>query len=756
MAFYVPEGGERLFCQVIVDIVHENVASPFTYRIPDMMALEPGQRVAVPFGSREKEGIVLALTDECDLDPARIREVLRPMEDYAAIPQELMALAEEMAEKAHCPLAETLRLMLPAQMRGGRIHVKTERTVRLAITPEEAIEAAKADKRSRKRAEILRILSETDGISVKELSESVRDPGDAMKKLAADGLVEIFETETLRRPEETFEAQGDPGFTLTPGQEEALGEILPALQGNGGRFLLHGVTGSGKTEVFMEAVRKTLALGKSAIILVPEIALTPQMVAWFRGRFGPVAAVIHSRLSPGERFDEWRRVRRGDARVVIGARSAVFSPVRKLGLIVVDEEHESTYFSDHHPRYDAREVAQSRCEREKATLILASATPSVLSFARARRGDYMLLEMPRRVNDRPLPEVELVDMREELENGNRTVLSGALRAALKKCAAKGEQAMLLMNRRGYNSFVSCRSCGYVVKCPNCDISMTYHIGSQDGLLRCHYCGQTMLPPEKCPECGSRYIRFFGAGTQKVEEEVQKLLPGVRTLRMDYDTTSGKDGHGKILEEFRSGRARILIGTQMIAKGLDFPRVTLVGVVAADMSLNLPDYRSRERTFQLLTQVAGRAGRGKEPGKVIIQTYKPEDPVIGYAAEQDYRSFFEDEFRRRRNGLYPPFTLLARILIESPEEKATIQTAQVMEIQARELLDKHPNWQRKVLILINDTPSVKILRGKTRRQIMMKLLVSREADELIAALTELSRNASKETDVWFEVNPTTMM
>ena len=300
-----------MFCQVIVDIVHENVASPFTYRIPDMMILEPGQRVAVPFGPREKEGIVLEVSEDCDLDPVRIREVIRPLEDYPAIPQELMELAAEMAEKAHCPLAETLRLMLPAQMRGGRVHVKTERRVMLAIAPEVAIELAKAEKRSRKRAEILRILAEADGISVKELSESVRDPNDALKKLAADGLVEICETETLRRPDEAFKAQGDPGFTLTPGQEEALGEILPALQGKGGRFLLHGVTGSGKTEVFMEAVRKTLALGKSAIILVPEIALTPQMVAWFRGRFGPVAAVIHSRLSPGERFDEWRRIRRG-------------------------------------------------------------------------------------------------------------------------------------------------------------------------------------------------------------------------------------------------------------------------------------------------------------------------------------------------------------------------------------------------------------------------------------------------------------
>ena len=745
-----------MFCQVIIDIVHENVASPFTYRIPDGMDLVPGQRVAVPFGHREKEGIVLSLTETCDLDESRIRDVLRPLEDYAAIPPELMELAEQMARDSHCPLAETLRLMLPAQMRGGRVHVKTERTARLAVTPEEALEAADREKRSPKRASLLRTLADGKLHTVKELSGTVRDPNEALKKLAADGLILLTDEESLRTPGGAFAAPEDPGFTLTPGQTDALDEILPCLKGKGGRFLLHGVTGSGKTEVFMAAVRRTLQLGKSAIILVPEIALTPQMVSWFRGRFGPVAAVIHSRLSPGERFDEWRRIRRGDARVVIGARSAVFSPARDLGLIVVDEEHESTYLSDHHPRYDAREIARNRCDRENATLILASATPSILSFAKARRGDYMLLEMPRRVNDRPLPEVEIVDMREELENGNRSVLSGPLKRALKTCAARGEQAMLLMNRRGYNSFVSCRSCGYVVKCPNCDISMTYHMASEDGLLRCHYCGQAMKPPEKCPECGSRYIRYFGAGSQKVEEEVRKLLPGVSTVRMDYDTTSGKDGHGKILEEFRSGRARILIGTQMIAKGLDFPRVTLVGVIAADMTLNLPDYRSRERTFQLLTQVAGRAGRGEQPGRVIIQTYKPEDPVIGYAAAQDYRSFFEAEFVRRRRGLYPPFTLMARFLAESVREEAAVSAADRLEAETRKLIDAHPAWERKLLLITKDTPSVKVLRGKYRRHIVMKMMVSPEADELIAALTELSRGEYPDAEVWFEVNPTTMM
>ena len=745
-----------MFCQVIIDIVHEDVASPFTYRIPDGMELKPGQRVAVPFGRREKEGIVLNLTETSGLDENRVRDVLKPLEDYAAIPPELMELAEQMARESQCPLAETLRLMLPAQMRGGRVHVKTERTARLAVTPEEALAAAEKEKRSLKRAALLRTLADGETHTVKELAGTVKDPSEALKKLAADGLIVLTDKESLRTPGGAFAAPEDPGFTLTAGQEEALEEILPSLKSKGGKFLLHGVTGSGKTEVFMAAVRRTLTLGKSAIILVPEIALTPQMVSWFRGRFGPVAAVIHSRLSPGERFDEWRRIRRGEARVVIGARSAVFSPAKELGLIVVDEEHESTYLSDHHPRYDAREIALKRCGRENATLILASATPSILSFARARRGDYMLLEMPRRVKDRPLPEVEIVDMREELENGNRTVLSSTLRKALKDCAARGEQAMLLMNRRGYNSFVSCRSCGYVVKCPNCDISMTYHMGNDDGLLRCHYCGHVMTPPEKCPECGSAYIRYFGAGTQKVEEEIRKLLLDITTVRMDYDTTSGKDGHGKVLEEFRSGRARILIGTQMIAKGLDFPRVTLVGVIAADMTLNLPDYRSRERTFQLLTQVAGRAGRGEKPGKVIIQTYKPEDPVIGYAAAQDYRSFFEDEFRRRKRGLYPPFTLLVRFLTESRKEEIAATAANRLEQRIRSMIAERPDWEKKILLLSNDTPGVKVLRGKNRRHIIMKMLVSREADEMIKAMAEISREPFPDTEIWFEVNPTTMM
>ncbi len=746
-----------MYCQVIVDLALDRVARPFTYRVPEGMALEPGRRVRVPFGARTLEGIVLSLEKApAGIDPEKIREVLAPLEDYAAVPPELMALAEELARESHSPLAETLRLMLPARMRGGRIKARTEKRCALALSPEEAEERINAEKRQGKRLQLLRLLADGRERSLAEIREAVPNPEEPLRKLIKEGLVRVREAEVLRRPEGEPERTGDPGFPLTAGQREALEEILPALRGRGGRFLLHGVTGSGKTEVFMAAVRETLALGRGAIILVPEIALTPQMVSWFRGRFGSQAAVIHSRLSAGERYDEWRRIRRGEARLVIGARSAVFSPVERLGLIVVDEEHESTYYSDHRPQYDAREVADSRCRREGATLILASATPSILSFARARRGDYMLLEMPERANRRPLPEVTLVDMRRELEEGNRSIFSRELKRALKACADRGDQAMLLINRRGYHHFVSCRSCGSAIRCPHCDLSLTLHAEAAGARLKCHYCGYETAMPSCCPSCGSRYIKSFGAGTQQVEEEVRRLLPGLGTVRMDADTTGGRDGHRLALEAFRSGGAQVLIGTQMIARGLDFPRVTLVGIVAADLTLNLPDYRSRERTFQLLTQAAGRAGRGEKGGRVIIQTYRPEDETLLLAARQDYRAFFEDEFKRRRRGLYPPFTILARILAESEKEETAEEAAARLAEALRERIGARPDWQKKLLLLNRDIPSVAFLRGKHRRQILMKLLRSPEADELLGAAADLLADFQSRAEIRLEINPTNMM
>ena len=751
-----------MYARVIMDILSEQVAGTgtnprtFTYLIPDGMEVCVGQRVEAPFGPMIKEGLVIGLSEESDVAAAKLKPLRRTLEDYPAILPPLLTLSRRMAEAAHCPLSETLRLMIPAEMRGERVHVREQAVVQLAIPENEVDAAISAQGRSMKRRMVLNLIRDGEVHALAELKLLVREPLEAVKQLEAAGLVRLSKAEVLRRPggDAQEEPVADP--VLTPQQREVLELVVPELKLGRGRFLLHGVTGSGKTEVFIRLVREVLKAGKAAMILVPEIALTPQMVSWFRGRFGAVAAVLHSRLSPGERFDEWRRIRRGDARVVIGARSAVFAPCEQLGLVIVDEEHETTYLSDRHPRYDAREVAAWRCEEEGATLLLASATPSILSFAKAQRGDYTLLEMPERVGGRPMPQVTLVDMRRELDAGNRSVFSGLLTAKLRECMRRGEQAMLLMNRRGYNSFVSCRSCGLTVKCPNCDVAMTYHLSGGDGRLHCHYCGHAADTPQVCPSCASRYIRYFGAGTQKIEEELHRLFPDVRTVRMDVDTTGGKDGHAKLLDEFRSGRARILVGTQMIAKGLDFPKVTLVGVVAADMTLNLPDYRSRERTFQLLTQVAGRAGRGVIPGEVIIQTYKPEDETIVASASQDYRAFFEQEFQRRRTGLYPPFTIMARLLVESPSEATAQRTAFQLHDRCQSMLVAHGEWKRRTLLMLLDQPGVKVLRGKTRWHVMFKLLVHPQTEEFVAALTELAREPVDGADVYFEYNPTTMM
>lgn len=749
------------FCQVIVDINHTDVDHVFTYRVPAGLDVCPGMRVHVPFGPRKLEGVVVEMAADCDLTPERVKDICDTLEDYPAVLPPLLELAKEIQRTSFCTLAVALRLMFPAQMRGQRIREKQQEVAVLTVAPDVLGQVIAAQVRAPKRAKVLRALADAPDmeLTTAALRETVGDCRDALNALCKMGFVKLEKRESLRRPYGEMERLSAQDPELTRQQEDVLAELLPAVETGKGEFLLYGVTGSGKTEVFIRLVRQTLVQGKSAMILVPEIALTPQMVMWFRARFGAVAAVLHSRLSAGERFDEWRRIRRGDARVVIGARSAVFAPCGNLGLIVVDEEHESTYISDRHPRYDAREVAIRRCENEHATLLLASATPSILSFARARRGDYVLLEMPSRVGNRPMPQVTLVDMRKEMENGNRSVFSGQLVAALKNCVARGEQAMLLMNRRGYNSFVSCRSCGYVVKCPNCDVAMTYHVvgsGQTEAKLHCHYCGFAALPPNTCPKCGSKYIRYFGAGTQKIEEELKKLFPQENVIRMDIDTTSGKDGHAKLLDEFRSGRAKLLVGTQMIAKGLDFPKVTLVGVIAADMTLNLPDYRARERTFQLLTQVAGRAGRGTLPGQVIIQTYKPEDEVIQTAAAQDYRAFFELEFDRRRTGLYPPFTILARLLVESNSPQKAREVATALHARCEKLLNAHPQWKKRALMVRLDQPSITVLRGKTRWHVLMKLLVHPETEQFAAALSELAREKQEGAEVYFEYNPTTMM
>ena len=740
-----------MYAQVIVDIASESVDRVFTYRVPEGMNIVRGMRVSVPFGPRSAEGYVLGLSDTAQLDESRIKAIRQPLEDYPALLPPLIDLAQEIARDTHCPLAEALRLMLPAQMRGGRVKIKTETAARLLIAGDDLQAALTGCKNARKRRLLLEMLSDGQPHAVAELRQLVKDARTGLNDLCQRGYAELIEHEILRSPyPDTLTPTPDPA--LTDEQQEALSELLPAVDCGQGAFLLHGVTGSGKSEVFIRAVRRCLQRGRGAIVLVPEIVLTPQMVTWFRARFGDVAAVLHSRLSAGERFDEWRRIRLGRARVVIGARSAVFAPVERLGLIVVDEEHEQSYQSEHFPQYDAREIAISRCKREGAALVLASATPSILTFARMERGDYTLLEMPHRVHNRPLPEVTLADMRKELRLGNKGIFSQALMQRMDDCIRAGRQMMLFINRRGYAQFVNCRACGEAIRCSQCDVTMTYH--ETDHRLHCHWCGASIPMPDKCPSCGSLYIRACGIGTQRVEMEVKKRYPSVGVIRMDVDTTATKDAHAQLLSRFRAREAQVLIGTQMIAKGLDFPEVTLVGAVLADTSLNMPDYRAPERTFQLLTQVAGRAGRADLPGQVVIQTYMPEHYAIRAAAAQDYRAFYRMEFDRRKRDLYPPFTMMARLLCTA--ENAEIAQAVSCELldKLNDFLQKNPVLRRRILFMRQDDAPLKYLRGRHRAQVLIKLLEHPDSRAALEYMQELTQQGWP-CDVLLEINPASM-
>lgn len=743
--------GKTPYAEVIVDIAHADVNHGFTYRIPPGMTVRAGMRVSVPFGSRRVEGFVTGLLSQTDVAPAKLRDIIAPLEEYPALLPELMELAREISDTVPCTLAEALRLMLPAEMREGRVSVKAEKAAQLLVSGEELIKARTAQARAPRRRLLIDLLSDGEAHPIKELALLVRSPAQALAILAEQGVVRIFERETFRSPyPDGIVLEQDP--KLTDEQQEVLGELLPALRRSEGSFVLHGVTGSGKTEVYIRLVRECLRLGKGAIVLTPEIILTPQMVHWFRARFGDVAAVLHSRLSAGERFDEWRRIRLGRARVVVGARSAVFAPVENLGLIVVDEEHEGTYVSDRHPRYDARDIAASRAKREHAIVLLASATPSIRSFAAAGQGEHMLLEMKSRVLNRPLAHVTVVDMREELRLGNTGIFSQELKRQLDACLSQGRQAMLFINRRGYAPSVVCRKCGHVMGCDSCDVSLTWH--AADSLLHCHYCGSKTPFPSRCPECGSPYIRTCGVGTQRVEEEVRKLHPEVELVRMDVDTTAGKDRHRELLDRFRSGAARVMVGTQMIAKGLDFPQVTLVGAVLADLSVNLPDYRAAERSFQLLTQVAGRAGRADSPGEVIIQTYKPEHYAIAAAARQDYRSFFSMEYEHRRRGLYPPFTQLVRLLCEARDEESARGTSAGLHSRVMDFLSRRPELRKQVLFCREDEAPIKRMMGRARAQVFMKLVSHPDVQTILSALKGFAEEPWP-AEVTLQVNPASL-
>lgn len=656
-----------MFADVIVDIQHEKLDKIFQYRIPESMEdrLEPGMGVIVPFGKGDRRirGYVTGISRTCDYDLSKVKDIIEIPESAVEIEAKLVALAAWMKSYYGGTMIQALKTVLPIK---HKENAKVKKKLRLLLDEETGIRQLHyyQEKNQKARARLMAALLDDSVLEYDLVTKKLNITMPVIRALENQGVLRVETEQVFRNPVRQNGMQ-ERKIVYTPEQQHVIGRFREDYtQGIRNTYLIHGVTGSGKTEVYMEMIRTVVDQGRQAIVLIPEIALTYQTVMRFYRRFGDRVSVMNSRLSAGERYDQMMRAKSGQVDVMIGPRSALFTPFPDLGLIVIDEEHDTAYKSEQTPRYHARETAIQRAKTEDASVVLGSATPSMEAMYRARGGEYVLLEMKNRSRMQQMAEVYIADMREELKSGNRSILSARLRELMEDRLKKGEQIMLFLNRRGYSGFVSCRECGHVVKCPHCDVSLAVH---RDGKMRCHYCGYEQPKVTVCPECGSRYIGEFRAGTQQIEELVRETFPQARVLRMDMDTTKRKDAHEKILSSFANEEADVLVGTQMIVKGHDFPNVTLVGVLAADMSLYTGDYRSGERTFQLLTQAEGRAGRGDRPGEAVIQTYDPSHYAIRAAAEQDYEAFYEEEIRYRELMGYPPVENLLAVLVSGGDE-----------------------------------------------------------------------------------------
>lgn len=758
----------------------------YHYKIPEHLQdkVLPGVRVVVPFGASDRsvEGYVLGLLEKSDF--SNLKTVSSIVKQEAMLGQDMIKLALWMKKRYICTFYDAIKCMIPA----GVFNLKgKEKVIKLAYLirgQEEVLDDIENNKILKiQHIRILEMLVENQYASIDDIIRFSGGSRGALDTLKKKGYIDFKEVKVEGDIVKAKEYKATKALKPTEEQAFAINKIgEKILTNNFYEVLLHGITGSGKTEVYLQTIEKCIKEGKRAIVLVPEISLTPQTVERFAGRFGDNVAVLHSRLSMGERLEQWRKIKNEKAFVVVGARSAVFAPFKRLGVIIIDEEHEHTYKAESVPKYDAKEVARRRCIEHDAVLLLGSATPSIETYYRAKRGEIGLVELKNRANNAKLPKVDVVDMREELANGNRTMFSDKLRCALEKNIMAKEQSIIFLNKRGYQSFLLCRECGYTVKCLNCNVTLTHH--SQGERLICHYCGYTIKSIKACPKCKSVNIKGFGAGTQKVEEEIKKAFPGVSTLRMDIDTTTYKNSHEAILKEFRENNTDILIGTQMIAKGLDFPNVTLVGVLAADSMLNYGDFRASERTFQLVTQVAGRAGRGAKPGRVVIQSYNVEDYSIIDACNCDYKAFYKKEIMLREKLEYPPFTNIAVIILSGVEDRKVFEESEkakkfltltsapstlsttaslsphsqpLFQNQEREMKSGEGNEIRRgELVLLGPVraPITKI-KNKYRWRIIIKC---KNMDDIIDTLTHFSKNfkANKDVKVSININPYNML
>lgn len=769
--------------KVIVDVPTMQTDRPFDYLIPEALedTIQPGMRVWVGFGkgSRKLMGMVIGLADHAEFD-GELKPILAILDAAPVLDPELLKLSKWLADTTFAFWITCVQTMLPAQLKAAadkwvhpltpaghalipsaqalddlpeaalapvlkavqhgdlevkyRLHDRAKVKTVAHIVPDKT-EAEYAEIKqtlngnAKQQAHLLDLLTQWHHQNLTPAIPDVKNeiPRAQITAAVKKGWLHLVEQEVYRDPYPQMQGQAlTKPLALTVDQQQVVDQVTQAVDDHDPQtFLLEGVTGSGKTEVYLQIIAQALQQGQTALMLVPEIALTPQMVKRVRGRFGERVAVLHSGLSSGEKFDEWRRIERHEAQVVVGARSAVFAPLTNIGVFIIDEEHESSYKQADAPRYHARDVVLHRAQTMHAPVVLGSATPSLESRARAEKGVYTKLVLPKRINQQPMPPVHLIDMRQAYQAGGRDDFSKPLLDALQQRLDRHEQSVLLLNKRGFSSFVMCRECGYKVQCPNCDISLTLHMDSHS--LKCHYCGHEEPIPTTCPNCGSKKIRYYGTGTEKVAASLNQLLPQARVLRMDVDTTRKKGSHARLLKQFGNHEADILLGTQMIAKGLDFPDVTLVGVINADTALGLPDFRAGERTFQLLTQVSGRAGRADKPGEVFIQTFNPEHYAIQYATKQDYEGFFYAEMAIRHRGDYPPYFFTMKLTVSHPDEAQAAKAIYSLAAQLNAVLSDSAR-------VLGPTPGA-IARLKKRYYYQMVIKYKREP-QLNAALAKI--------------------
>ena len=776
-----------MIARILVDVKAKEVDKTFDYLVPPFLedVIEIGQRVKVPFGPRLIMGYVLGFTDVSEFETLKSTKEI--MDIIPSLTTELIALGKELSISNTSPLVSIYQAMLPRALKSTykrkyRCHDTTLLSLGLALRFDKYSEAEHSDDlkvhlkeikqhikstnidvvyevkqqhseqyikkiklldstinmRGKKQNDVVQYLIENNEVNKRDLLRICDTSSATLKRLIELGVIEEYSLEKYREVEHIYGIK-DKVVVLNDEQEVVYQSIFSKLETNE-TFLIHGITGSGKTEIYLNIIEDVVNKGQEAIMLVPEISLTPMMVARFKGRFDDKVALLHSGLSIGEKYDEWRKIRRKEVQVVVGARSAIFAPFENLGIIIIDEEHTDSYKQDENPNYHAKDVAIERSKYYNIPLILGSATPSVESYYKATKGEYTLLEMKERANQTTLPNVYIEDMRYEFKGGNRSIFSRRLETLIQDRLEKGEQIILLLNRRGHSTFVMCRSCGDVIMCPNCDISLTYHENKDH--LKCHYCGHDEHNPTICPSCDSEHIRYMGIGTEKVEEYVKKTFTSARVVRMDRDTTTRKNAHEKLLYEFEHN-GDILIGTQMIAKGLDFPKVSLVGVLAADMSLNLPDYKAIEKTFQLLTQVSGRAGRHDIEGEVVIQTYNPDHYAIQYAKDHDYHSFYDMEKRIRELGGYTPFNHLVQIILSDKDVKYLLRTGSKLVRDIRYRLEEDVQVLGPVL------PKIARINNYFRAQIIIKYKHSNVINDV---LKQIYHDFSEEIAIAIDKNP----